>query len=142
MRKPDEEAQDCFARLRSKHDHIDPLRLATGHISCHHVIITPSRILLEGPFTTQSNRVICHYQNHDRSLAERFVRVEFRDEDRLAYRWDGNVDGLVPQATYWWYFAPRIRTTVGGRTFEFLAYSTSALREHSVWFVSPFRESV
>jgi RNA-dependent RNA polymerase len=29
---------------------------------------------------------------------------------------------------------------LGGRAFEFLAYSTSALREHSVWFVSPFRD--
>jgi RNA dependent RNA polymerase len=57
------------------------------------VIITPSRILLEGPYTTQSNRAIRHYQCHDPSLAERFVLVEFRDEDRLAYRWDGNVDG-------------------------------------------------
>ena len=38
-------------------------------------------------------RVIHHYQSHDHSLAERFVRVEFRDEDHLAYRWDGDVDG-------------------------------------------------
>src|ERR1700733_11547636 len=53
MRKPGEEVQDCFTRLRSKHIHIKPLRLAPGHISCHHIIITPSRILLEGPYTTQ-----------------------------------------------------------------------------------------
>jgi RNA-dependent RNA polymerase len=26
MRKPDEEVQDCFARLRAKHVHIEPLR--------------------------------------------------------------------------------------------------------------------
>jgi RNA-dependent RNA polymerase len=31
---------------------------------------------------------------------------------------------------------------LGGREFEFLAYSTSALREHSVWFVSPFRDPI
>jgi RNA-dependent RNA polymerase len=141
MRKPDEEVQDCFARLRSKRVHIDPLRLSPGHISCHHVIITPSRILLEGPYTTQSNRVIRHYQSHDPSLAERFIRVEFRDEDRLAYRWDGDVDGT-------WFLKQRVGGILrhgfelGGRAFEFLAYSTSALREHSVWFVSPFRDPV
>ena len=141
MRKPDEEVQDCFARLRSKHVHIEPLRLATGHISCHHVIITPSRILLEGPYTTQSNRVIRHYQSHDPSLAERFIRVEFRDEDRLAYRWDGDVDGT-------WFLKQRVGGILrqgfelGSRAFEFLAYSMSALREHSVWFVSPFRDPV
>ena len=28
--------------------------------------------------------------------------------------------------------------TLGGRPFEFLAYSSSALREHVVWFVQPF----
>ncbi|KAF8486749.1 RdRP-domain-containing protein [Russula emetica] len=141
MCKPDEEVQDCFARLRSKHVRIEPLRLARGHISCHHVIITPSRILLEGPYTTQSNRVIRLYQSHDPSLAERFVRVEFRDEDRLAYRWDRDVDGT-------WFLKQRVGGTlrngfeIGGRAFEFLAYSTSALREHSVWFVNPFRDPV
>ena len=141
MRKPNEEVQDCFARLRSKHVQIRPLRLAPGHISCHYIIITPSRILLEGPYTTQSNHVIRHYQDHDPSLAERFVCVEFRDEDRLAYRWDGEVDGT-------WFLKQRVGGILrhgfelGGRAFEFLAYSTSALRQHSVWFVSPFRDPV
>ena len=141
MRKPDEEVRDCFETLRSKRVLIKPLRLAQGHISCHHVIITPSRILLEGPYTTQSNRVIRRYQDHDPGLAERFVRVEFRDEDRLAYRWDGDVDGT-------WFLKQRVGGILkhgfelGGRAFELLAYSTSALRQHSVWFVSPFRDPV
>jgi RNA-dependent RNA polymerase len=140
-RKADEGLVDLFARTRSNHANIKPLRLAPGHISCHHVIITPSRILLEGPYTTQSNRVIRHYQSHDASLAERFIRVEFRDEDRLAYRWDGDVDGT-------WFLQQRVGGILrdgfelGGRAFEFLAYSMSELRNHSVWFVSPFRDPV
>ena len=139
MRKPDEELADLFKRVRSTRATIKPLKLAQGHISCHHVIITPSRIILEGPYTTQSNRVIRRYQSHDPGLTDRFVRVEFRDEDRLAYRWDGDVDGT-------WFLQQRVGGTLrhgfelGGRAFEFLAYSTSALREHSVWFVSPFRD--
>ena len=28
---------------------------------------------------------------------------------------------------------------LGGRRFEFLAYSTSALREHAVWFITPLK---
>src|SRR5258708_3301042 len=141
MRRQDEKFLDFFARLRSKHVHIKPLSLALGHISCHHVIYTPSRILLEGPYTTQSNRVIRRYQSHDPNLAERFIRVEFRDEDRLPYHWDGEVDGT-------WFLNHRVGGTLrrgfelGGRSFEFLAYSTSALREHSVWFVSPFHDPV
>lgn len=30
---------------------------------------------------------------------------------------------------------------LGGRYFEFLAYSSSALREHAVWFVHPFKHA-
>jgi RNA-dependent RNA polymerase len=141
LRKVDEELVDCFARARANHVNIQPLRVVPGHISCHRVIITPSRMLLEGPYTTQSNRVIRRYQSHDPSLAERFIRVEFRDEDRLAYRWDGDVDGTG-------FLQQRVGGILrdgfelGGRAFEFLGYSTSALRDHSVWFVSPFRDSV
>ncbi|KAH9985084.1 RNA dependent RNA polymerase-domain-containing protein [Russula vinacea] len=68
-------------------------------------VITPSRILLEGPYTTQSNR--------------------FRDEDRLAYRWDGDVDGT-------WFLQQRVGGILrdgfelGGRVFEFLAYSMTS----------------
>ena len=139
--KMDEDPKECLERMRKVHGTIKPLRLAPGHISCHHVIITPSRILLEGPYTTQSNRVIRKYQDRDPALAERFIRVEFRDEDRLAYRWDGDVDGT-------WFLQRRVGGILrhgfelGGRAFEFLAYSTSALREHSVWFVSPFRDPI
>jgi RNA-dependent RNA polymerase len=138
-RQPDEEPNGCLARVRAEHPTLKPLKLAQGHISCHHVVVTPSRILLEGPYTTQSNRVIRRYQNRDPALVERFIRVEFRDEDRLNYRWDGDVDGS-------WFLRQRVGGilregfTLGGRTFEFLAYSTSALRDHSVWFMAPFRD--
>ncbi|KAI9449714.1 RdRP-domain-containing protein [Lactarius psammicola] len=131
----------CLSRFRAENPIIEPVELVQGHILCHHVVITPSRILLEGPFTTQSNRVIRRYQNHDPTLVERFVRVEFRGEDHLAYRWDWDVDGT-------WFLQQRIGRIlregfeIAGRKFEFLAYSTSSLREHAVWFVSPFRDPV
>jgi RNA-dependent RNA polymerase len=140
-RSPSETPNACLARLRAEYPTIKSLKLVQGHILCHHVIITPSRILLEGPYPTQSNRVIRHYQNHDPTLVEYFVRVEFRDEDRLAYRWDYNVDGSL-----------FLQQRVGGilregfelcrRRFEFLAYSASSLRDHSVWFVAPFHDPV
>ena len=139
MRQADQDPKDCLAQVRLKHPTLKPLKLAQGHISCHHVIVTPSRILLEGPYTTQSNRVIRRYQNRDPANVERFIRVEFRDEDRLNYRWDGDVDGS-------WFLQKRVGGilrdgfTLGGRSFEFLAYSTSALRDHSVWFMAPFRD--
>ncbi|KAH9989050.1 RNA dependent RNA polymerase-domain-containing protein [Russula compacta] len=140
-RTPSETPSACLNRVRSDNPIMKPLKLAQGHILCHHVIITPSRMLLEGPYPTQSNRVIRHYQSHDSTLVERFVRVEFRDEDHLAYRWDGNVDGT-------WFLQHRIGEIlregfeIGGRKFEFLAYSNSSLREHAVWFVAPFPDPV
>ena len=140
-RSPKETAPACLARVRREYPRRKPLRLAQGHILCHHVIITPSRILPGGPYTTQSNRVIRRYQNHDPRLVEHFVRVEFRDEDGLTYRWDGKVDGTL-------FLRRRIGGILregfelGGRAFEFLAYSNSSLREHAVWFVSPFDDPV
>jgi len=95
-----------------------------------HVIITPTTMFLNGPYPERSNRVIRKYasENH-----ENFLRVTFRDENHLQYRFDREVDG------------PRfIRERVGvflknglkiaSRAFEFLAYSQSALKEHSVWY--------
>ena len=132
----------CLDRFRAAYPIIKVLKkLPPGHILCHHVVITPSRILLEGPFTTQSNRVVRRYQNCDPILVERFVRVEFRDEDHLTYRWGGEVDGT-------WFLRQRVGKIlregfeVAGRKFEFLAYSSSSLREHAVWFVSPFHDPV
>lgn len=108
-----------------------------GLMLCHHVTFTPTRMMLEGPYAIQSNRIIRRYAGfHDH-----FIRVDFRDEDRLQYRWDREVDG----ATF-------LRERVGGilkdgfllagRQFEFLAYSSSALRSHAVWFVNPFQHPI
>lgn len=127
----------CLARVCADIPNIKPLRLSPGQFLCHHVVVTPSRMLLEGPYATQSNRVIRQYQDHDPTFVERFLRVEFCDEDRLAYRWDREVDGS-------WFVQRRVGGVLrdgfelAGRSFEFLAYSNSSLHEHAVWFVSPF----
>ncbi|KAG6878981.1 hypothetical protein C0992_006116 [Termitomyces sp. T32_za158] len=108
----------------------------TGNFLCYHVTFTPTRMVLEGPYPTQSNRVIRMYEDY----LDRFVRVDFRDEDRLQYRWDREVDGTT-------FLDQRVGGILrggfelAGRSFEFLAYSSSALREHSVWFMSPFYHS-
>ncbi|KAG6883057.1 hypothetical protein C0993_008118 [Termitomyces sp. T159_Od127] len=105
-----------------------------GNFPCSHVTFTPTRMILEGPYPTQSNRVIRMYED----FLDHFVRVDFRDEDRLQYRWDREVDGTT-------FLQERVGGILkngfqlAGRYFEFLAYSSSALREHSVWFMSPFK---
>lgn len=55
----------------------------SGKFKCYHVTFTPTRILLEGPYVSQSNRVIRQFAGYE----DHFLRVDFRDEDRLQYRW-------------------------------------------------------
>ncbi|KAG9124551.1 hypothetical protein FRC07_011159 [Ceratobasidium sp. 392] len=79
------------------------------------------------------NRVLRMYPNHWKY----FLRVRFSDEELSTLRWDQNVDG-----------AGFVRNRVGGilrnglkiagRHFEYLGYSSSALKTHTVWFVRPF----
>ncbi|QRW05216.1 RNA-dependent RNA polymerase [Ceratobasidium sp. AG-Ba] len=68
---------------------------------------------------------------------EIFLRVRFTDEENSQLRWDPDVDG--PE------FVKRriggiLRNgfKVAGRKFEYLGYSSSALKTHTVWFVRPF----
>ncbi|KAJ3575271.1 hypothetical protein NP233_g1196 [Leucocoprinus birnbaumii] len=101
-----------------------------------HVTVTPTSMYLSGPFIDKSNRVIRRYSQ---TSQENFIRVEFRDENNLQYRFDKDIDGVgFIQAR----IGPIMRDglVIAGRRFFFLAYSQSALREHSVWFVKPFHD--
>ncbi|KAI1797142.1 RdRP-domain-containing protein [Ganoderma leucocontextum] len=104
-----------------------------GSVQCAHAIVTPTRVLLEGPYDTQSNRVIRKYYEY----RENFIRVEFREENRMAFRWPIEVNGrsLIEQR-----FGKILKQglEIAGRTFRFLGYSTSGLREHTTWFMSDF----
>ena len=128
IRSPSESPLGCFERVLKGFEYSD----FQCFRSCH-VTFTPTRMILEGPYATQSNRVIREYKGYE----DHFIRVDFRDEDRLQYRWDREVDGSS-------FVRERVGATLkqgfalAGRRFEFLAYSTSGLREHSVWFMNPF----
>ncbi|KAG8217645.1 RNA dependent RNA polymerase-domain-containing protein [Butyriboletus roseoflavus] len=126
-------ALECFESVLKKKPPRPRTSPPRGRFFCHHVTFTPTRLLLEGPTITQSNRVLREYEGYE----DQFLRVDFRDEDRLQYRWDRDVDGAS-------YLQERVGTLLkrgfdlAGRHFEFLGYSSSALREHAVWYVSAF----
>ena len=128
IRSPRESPLRCFERVLRGFEYSD-----FHGFRCCHVTFTPTRMVLEGPYATQSNRVIREYKGYE----DHFIRVDFRDENRLQYRWDREVDGSS-------FVRERVGTTLkhgfvlAGRRFEFLAYSNSALREHAVWFMNPF----
>jgi RNA-dependent RNA polymerase len=87
--RPDRESPEkCFERicsnfqvLRSRQDH--------DYFRCCHVTITPTRMILEGPYPTQGNHVVRDYKGYE----NHFICVNFTDEDRLQYRWDREIDG-------------------------------------------------
>ncbi|CAE6449490.1 unnamed protein product [Rhizoctonia solani] len=106
-----------------------------GDFPCLHVIVTPTRILLEGPEPEQLNRVLRMFPNH----WDNFIRVSFTDEEQGQLRWDSEVDGsrFVRERVGG---LLRYGLTIAGRHFEYLGYSTSSLRSHTVWFVQPFED--
>jgi RNA-dependent RNA polymerase len=83
----------------------------------------------------RTNRVIRKYLSH----AQNFVRVSFLDEDRLQYRQDREVKTEI-------FIQDRVRPflkdgiDVAGAHLEFVAYSQSALKEATAWFLRPFAD--
>ncbi|EIW64750.1 RdRP-domain-containing protein [Trametes versicolor FP-101664 SS1] len=109
---------------------------ATAPFHCLRVTITPTTMILEGPFPERSNRVMRKYYRSQDS----FLRVCFQDENRLQLRFDREIDGTD-------FVNRRVKSVLlgglafPGARFDFLAYSQSALKEHAVWFVKPFRHT-
>src|ERR1700761_111944 len=87
-----------------------------------------------GPYADRSNRVVRSFPGYERQ----FLRVSFADEVGMKIQYDNEIDNkeLVEE---------RVRgilrdgLSIAGRQFQFLAYTMSGLRDHSVWFLEPFR---
>ncbi|KAG1889022.1 RNA-dependent RNA polymerase, partial [Suillus fuscotomentosus] len=105
-----------------------------GVYQSYHMILTPTRHILEGPLPDQSNSVLRKYNNH-----ECFLRVTFQDENRSKLRRDfeSSINDLLKER-----YRPILLRgyRVAGRQFQFLGYSMSGLRDHSVWFMTPFTD--
>ncbi|CAF4083207.1 unnamed protein product [Adineta steineri] len=93
------------------------------------VYITPSTILYEGPYREEKCLVTRHFENQQVG----FLRVSFRDEDyrKLQYN-NADMSKLYD----------RIKAIlidgigICDRHFEFIAFSSSQLREHCCWMFS------
>ena len=103
--------------------------------SYYRVSVTPTTMKLSGPFQERSNRVSRRYP--DRHSC--FIRVAFEEETRLRLRFDRDVDGATFVKRRYGTILRETGLKVGGRRYWFLAYSQSGLKEHSVWFMRPFR---
>ena len=105
--------------------------------TCYHVSVTPTAMKFHGPFQERSNRVFRRYPKHHSC----FIRVTFEEETRLQLRFDREVDGASFVKKRYGVILRETGLKIGGRRYRFLAYSQSALKEHSVWFMRPFRNA-
>ncbi|KAF1971230.1 RdRP-domain-containing protein [Bimuria novae-zelandiae CBS 107.79] len=101
----------------------------------HKVNITPTGITLHGPDPEAKNRVLRRFSDQ----TEYFIRVQFCDEDGTDLRFNSKVSNDDVYDRFRQIMNRGIQ--ICGRTYGFLGYSHSSLRNHSAWFVAPFFNS-
>ncbi|RIB03115.1 RNA dependent RNA polymerase-domain-containing protein [Gigaspora rosea] len=133
-KRPVEIFQIALKNFRGKYDEWYPanpnIKLKDNNrcVWINYATITPVKIYFNGPEYESSNRILRRYSEY----ADRFIRVTFKEE---------NLDRLFNEQVTDIYDL-RIRKIlkdgfmVAGRQYEFLAFSSSQLRECSCWFVS------
>ncbi|KAL8218556.1 hypothetical protein R6Q57_021929 [Mikania cordata] len=117
-------------RLRSP-----TISLDTGLVYVRRVQVTPSKVYFWGPEVNVSNRVLRHYANH----IDNFLRVSFADEE-LGKLYSTDLSPKVRQngesrTTIYRRILSILRDgiVIGNKKFEFLAFSSSQLRDNSTW---------
>ncbi|KAK4779449.1 hypothetical protein SAY87_015555 [Trapa incisa] len=118
------------------HPHVSPsprIFVDDGLVYVHKVQITPSKIIFLGPEVNMSNRVLRHYAGD----IENFLRVSFLDEELgklhsadLCPRSGGEKRTKLYERIL---STLRDGIVIGNKKFEFLAFSSSQLRDGSVW---------
>jgi len=112
-----------------------PFLVSPATFKSYHLIVTPTSRYLEGPIADQSNSILRRFGNH-----ECFLRVSIQDERRSKLRREPGIDiSNLLQSRFGDLLIHGLH--LGGRQYEFLGYSMSGLREHSVWFVTPFESN-
>ena len=112
-----------------------PYLISPATFESYHLIVTPTSRYLEGPIPDQSNSVLRRFGNH-----ECFLRVSIQDERRSQLRREPGIDiSKLLDSRFGVLLTDGFH--LAGRQYEFLGYSMSGLREHSVWFVTPFESN-
>jgi RNA-dependent RNA polymerase len=121
-----------FKRVMGRLPDVKSSRSLPNHCtSIRKIIVTPTKLIFSPPTIELGNRVVRKYHDY----VDRFVRISFQDENFTRY-----MDGFKVEADV----ADRIKNLlydgikVGSRHFQFLAFSSSQLRDHSCWFFAPY----
>jgi hypothetical protein len=95
-------------------------------------MVTPTRIVLHGPEAESKNRILRKYSTR----TEYFIRCLFADDDGQDLAFNPKVSNDVIFERYRAVLSSGIR--IAGRHFDFLGFSHSSLRSHSVWSMATF----
>ncbi|KAH9320928.1 hypothetical protein KI387_015567, partial [Taxus chinensis] len=136
--KPLQKKFKTFKISRSYPNSAQNVYLGKGLMHVHRVHVTPSKVYFFGPEANVSNRVTRQYANY----IDDFLRVTFVDEngDRLyasdlsqERMMDNDGQGKTTKLYSRILSVLKEGILIGDKKFEFLAFSTSQLREGSVW---------
>ncbi|KAG6509953.1 probable RNA-dependent RNA polymerase 1 [Zingiber officinale] len=123
---------------RSKHINSPTISLDSdsGLVYVHRVQVTPSKVFFYGPEINVSNRVLRHYDG----VVDDFLRISFVDEDREKMHSNHILARAVSvgserRTALYWRILSILKNgiTIGSKKFEFLAFSSSQLRDNSAW---------
>lgn len=116
------------------------ISLDTGLVYVRRVQITPCKVYFLGPEINVSNRVLRHYRDD----IDNFLRVSFVDEElEKMYSTDLSPRNSAANEDRKTGLYRRILSVlsngivIGNKRFEFLAFSSSQLRENSTWMFAP-----
>ncbi|CAJ1932686.1 unnamed protein product [Sphenostylis stenocarpa] len=129
---------DQYKRYLQSKNHPRPpaISLDTGLVYVRRVQITPCKVYFCGPEINVSNRVLRHFHKH----IDNFLRVSFVDEelDRL-FSTDLSSRAQNKKTEIYTRILSILQNgiVIGGKKFEFLAFSSSQLRENSLWMFAP-----
>ncbi|KAF9972082.1 hypothetical protein BGZ73_004836 [Actinomortierella ambigua] len=105
-----------------------PRMVPNHNVLLRKVVVTPTTMYLIPPTIETSNRIMRKFQEYE----DFFLRVEFADEgpDRIWSR-----EGQINVALFNRIFTTLVQgVKIGDRLYEFLAFSSSQLRENAAWF--------
>ncbi|KAJ0987264.1 hypothetical protein J5N97_005620 [Dioscorea zingiberensis] len=109
------------------------ISLDSGLVYVHRVQVTPCKVYFYGPEINVSNRVLRHFSKD----IDNFIRVSFIDEDcENMYSTDLSPrSGNEKRTAIYERILSTMRNgmSIGDKKFEFLAFSSSQLRESSTW---------
>ena len=118
-------------------DGSSPYALMRRHphlVLIHRARVTPTAVMLEGPYPETRNSVIDRFSQF---TSTHFLRVSFEDEIETSLRYERFTDlSEIHRKRFQRVLNDSI--DIAGQKFRFLGFSHSSLRDQACWFTAPF----